>query len=176
MMPSATRNAECANALGDDPLVGGADGPEIDAGLTQSGEERGQLGEDAGAYKLVEIVRGGGAQFLFAQAGVDLHHLTADHEFADVALAVGAMACVDPVAGGARNQTLLERPEHEAQARISTPQGSIAIEHGNLGIAFEDQPFKLRGGPLGDFYMRRCQSFLNHARKFVPFSLSFKSG
>ena len=33
-------NAEIAHALGDHPFVGGADGPNLDAGLAQRGDQR----------------------------------------------------------------------------------------------------------------------------------------
>jgi len=62
---------------------------------------------------------------------------------------IGAMARVDPVAGGARNQALLKRPEHEAQASVAAPERPIAIEDGHPGIAVENQPLELRAVHLG---------------------------
>jgi hypothetical protein len=83
-------------------------------------------------HKLLYVLGGGGAKFLIAQAGVDLHHLATDFLFADLAGTVGAMAGVDPVAGGTGDQSLLKRPGHESIAGVSAPEGSIAIEDSYL--------------------------------------------
>ena len=110
------------------------------------------------------ILGRGGAQFLIAEPGINLHHLAADFFFADLAGTVGAMAGVNPIAGGAGDQTLLERPGHESIACVSAPEGSIAIEDRDLWIAFQNQPLELLGGPLVNLYLRCGQTFLNPAQ------------
>ena len=170
------RDIECADAFGNYPFVGGADGPDLDTGCKQIGDQRGQLREDAGADELVEVLGGCRAQFLVAEAGVNLYHFTANLTFAHLAMPIGAMARVDPVAGGARNQALLKRPEHEAQASVAAPERPIAIEDGHPGIAVENQPLELRGRPFGDIYVCRCQSCLYSGRKPALLSFSFKMG
>ena len=74
-----------------------------------------------GVHKFLDVLGGGGAQFLVAQAGIDLHHLAADLHFAHLAGTVGAVAGIDPVAGGAGDQPLLERPGHEPIACVAAP-------------------------------------------------------
>jgi len=50
------RDIECADAFGNYPFVGGADGPDLDTGCNKIGDQRGQLREDAGADELVEVL------------------------------------------------------------------------------------------------------------------------
>ena len=54
-------NAEAAHSLGDHPAVGGAYGPELNAGFAQSLNHRRHILKDVTADKLLHITRGGGA-------------------------------------------------------------------------------------------------------------------
>jgi len=137
-------DAEAADALGDDPTIGGADGPEFDANVAESGYQGLHFLKDALVHEFADILRGSGAEFLIAQAGVDLYHLPADGSFADTAGAIGAMARIDPVAGGAGDESLLKRPGHKAVSGVATPKCSITIENGNFRFAVEDLLLELR--------------------------------
>ena len=71
-------DAEAADAFFDDPVVGGADGPDVGAGGAEVGDEGLHLGEDLRSIVGGEEVGGGAAQLVFAEAGVDLDHLAAN--------------------------------------------------------------------------------------------------
>ena len=148
-------NAEVANAFRDDPLVGGTDGPELDVGFAQRVDEGGQLREDVGAYVLAEVAGSGGAQFLLAQASVDLNHFAADLSLVDLAGEVGAVAVVHPIGSGAGDEAVVDGPDHETVAGISTPQGSVAIEDSDLRSGFKDEMFELWCSPGIDFELCR---------------------
>ena len=90
------RNGESADALLDDPVAGRADGPYLCAGGLQVAHEREHLGENIPLDLSGEELSGGGAHLGFAEAGVDLHHLSADGEFGDLAGEVAAIAEVQP--------------------------------------------------------------------------------
>jgi len=109
-------NVEVADTLGDDPAVGGAHGPELDAQGVKGFEQGADFGEDAVVDVGAEVFGGGGAEFLLAEAFIELDHFAADDEFADGAGEVGAVAVVDPVAGGAGDEALFDGPVHESVA------------------------------------------------------------
>ena len=93
------RDGEAADALLDDPVAGGADGPDVGAGGLEVADEGEHLGEDVGLDLGGEEFGGGGAHLLLAEAVVDLDHLAADGELGDLAAEVGAVALVEPVDG-----------------------------------------------------------------------------
>jgi hypothetical protein len=148
---SIVGDAEFANTFRDDPLIGGADGPEFDSLVAQHGDERGYFGEDVRPNMFGKVTCGSGAEFLFMQAGVHLHHLSADLEFADVSGDVGAVAGVHPVAGGAGDESLVHGPDHEAVAGVAAPEGTVAVEDCDFGGRFQDEMFELLSGPASDF-------------------------
>src|ERR1035441_6715789 len=45
----------------------------------------------------------------------------------------------DPIAGGAGDEALFERPDHEAVAGVAAPDGAVAIEYGNFGVGAVNQ-------------------------------------
>ena len=77
-------DAEAAHAFFDDPVVGGADGPDVAAVVLQFGDEVRHFGEDVGLDVVAEEVAGGGAEGLDGEAAVDLDHLAADVDLGDV--------------------------------------------------------------------------------------------
>src|SRR5665213_1097934 len=95
------RDAEVAHALGNHPAVGRTDGPKFSAALAQCGYQIDHLWKDVLMHKFLDVLGSGGAQFLLAQAGINLHHLAADFLFAHLAGTIGAVAGVNPIAGGA---------------------------------------------------------------------------
>src|SRR6202034_3704799 len=54
-------DVEAADAFFDDPVVGGADGPDVAAVVLEVGDEGGEFGEDVGLDVVGEEVGGGGA-------------------------------------------------------------------------------------------------------------------
>ena len=119
------------------------------------------LGEDARLDKLAHVTRGGIAQFGVAQAGVHLHHLAADLDFAHLSGEVAAIARVDPVAGFARDKPFGNRPDHEAAAGVATPERSVAVKDRDLWFAVQNLLLELLGGPRLHFHLLVCQSALN---------------
>ena len=118
---------EGAGTWGDDPFVGGTDGPQIGTESAEECYDALHLGEDVSADVQVEVDLGGLAQLAFADAGVDLGHLAANPGLADLAGLVGAMASVDPVARAARDEALFHRPDHEAVAGVAAPESAVAV-------------------------------------------------
>ena len=55
-------DVEAADAFFDDPVVGGADGPDVAAVVLELGDEDGEFGEDVGLDVIGEEVGGGGAE------------------------------------------------------------------------------------------------------------------
>jgi hypothetical protein len=148
-------NAEFANALSDNPLVGGTDGPEFDVGLAQLVNEAGNFRKDVRADVFGNVAGGGGAQLLLTEAGVDLHHFATDADLVDGAGKICAVAGVHPIGGGTGDESLIDGPDHESVTRISTPKGPIAIEDSDFGGSFKDKAFELLNGPAGDFKLGR---------------------
>jgi hypothetical protein len=71
-------NVEAADAFFDDPVVGGADGPDVATVALEFGDELGEFGEDVGLDVGAEEVGGGAAESFNGEAAVDLDHLAAD--------------------------------------------------------------------------------------------------
>ena len=132
------RNAEVADAFFDDPVVGGADGPDFAAGGVEIGDEALHLRKDVGMDLGAEEGGGGAAELGLLEAGVELHHLSADGEFGDVAGAIEAVAGIDPVGGIAGDESGFDGPEHEAVAGVAAPEGAVAVEDGDAGRQRED--------------------------------------
>ncbi len=75
---AAGGNVEEFDAFFDDPVVGGADGPDFCSLLLEFGDEGAEFGEDLGLDVGAEVFGGGAAEFVFVEAGVDLDHFAAD--------------------------------------------------------------------------------------------------
>jgi hypothetical protein len=71
-------DVEAADALFDDPVRGGTDGPDLGAGGLEVVDEGEEFGEDVGFDVGGEELGRGGAEVLLGEAGVDLDHLAAD--------------------------------------------------------------------------------------------------
>ncbi len=71
-------DVEAADAFFDDPVAGGADGPDFGVGGLEVGDEGAEFGEDVGFDVGAEEFGGGGAEGRLGEAGVDLDHLAAD--------------------------------------------------------------------------------------------------
>ncbi len=131
-------DAEAEHALFDDPVVGGADGPDVDFAGLEFADEGEHFGEDVLLDAGGEEGAGGGAYFGLAEAVVHLNHLAADVELGDFAAEIASVLGVDPVGGLAGDQAGFKGPMHEAGTGIPGPKGAIAVEDGNLWIEFED--------------------------------------
>ena len=126
-------DAEAGHAFFDDPVVGGADGPDVDAFGLEVGDELLHLGEDVGFDAGLEEGAGGGAHLGLAEALVHLDHLAADGDLGDLAALVEAVAGVDPVVGLAGDEAGFDGPVHEAGAGVGGPEGAVAVEYGDGG-------------------------------------------
>ena len=102
------RNAEVANAFFDDPVVSGADSPDLAAGGAQVGDQALHLRKDVGTDLGADEGGCSAAELGFLEAGVELHHLSADSEFGDVAGEIEAVAGIDPVGGIAGDESGLD--------------------------------------------------------------------
>jgi len=142
-------NVEALNTFFNDPVVGGADGPDFGALLLKAGDEGAELGEDLRLDVGAEVFGGGAAELVFVEASVNLDHFTADLEFGDFALAVEAMTGVDPVRGIAGEEADVHGPVHEADAGVAGPEGAVAVKDGSAGICGEDFAFELLGRETG---------------------------
>jgi hypothetical protein len=140
---AADGNVEALDAFFNDPVVGGTDGPDFRALLLELGNESAQFGEDLRLDVGAEVFGGGAAEFVFVEAGVDLDHFAADVEFGDFALAVEAMAGVDPVRGIAGEQADVHGPVHEADASVAGPEGAVAVKDGGVGLHGKDFALEL---------------------------------
>jgi hypothetical protein len=115
----------------DDPVVGGADRPDICASVAEVGDQRLHLGKDLRFDVRGEVAGGGAAQFVFAKARVNLNHLATDRGLRRLRRAGRA--------GGGRRSSRwlraraprLDRPRHEAEAGIAIPERTIAVEDGD---------------------------------------------
>ena len=137
-------DAEARTALFDDPVVGGADGPDARR-CGCGGRRRERL--ISGKMFLVDAGwkegTGGGADLFFAEALVHLDHLAADGDLGDLAAVVEAIAVVDPVGGLAGDEAGLDGPVHEAGAGVAGPEGAVAVEDGDCGGEVEDGAVEL---------------------------------
>ncbi len=138
-------DVESLDALFDDPVVGGADGPDVDAFGLEGGDELEHLGEDVLFDAGLEEGAGGGAHLLFAEAVVHLDHLAADVELGDLAALVAAVFGVDPVGGLAGDEAGLDGPGHKGGACVTGPEGAVAVEDGYGGGELVDGGVKLGG-------------------------------
>ena len=71
-------DVEALDAFFNDPIAGGADGPDVDAVLLEVGDELEHFGEDVALDVVGEEIGGGTAEFGLAESVVDLHHFAAD--------------------------------------------------------------------------------------------------
>jgi hypothetical protein len=148
-------NAKGADAFRYNPLVGGTDSPEFDAGCAELVNEAGNFRKDVRGHVFGNVAGGGGAQFLLTEAGVDLHHFATDAGFVDGAGKICAVASVHPIGGGTGDESLIDGPDHESVTGIATPKGAVAIEYSYFGGSFKDKAFELLNGPAGDFKLGR---------------------
>ncbi len=121
-------DVEALDAFFDDPVVGGADGPDVAAVSLEVGNEGEHLREDVGFDVGAEEVGGGVAEGVDGETAVNLDHLAADVEFGDGALAVAVVAGVEPgdLRGG--DELVVDGPAHERGAGVAGPEGAVAIE------------------------------------------------
>ena len=138
-------DAKVADALFDDPVIRGADGPDFAAGGAEIGDQALHLWEDVGMNLGAEEGGGGAAKLGLFEAGVELHHLAADGEFGDVAGEVEAVAGVDPVGGIAGDESGVDGPEHEVIAGVAAPEGAVAVEDGGAGRERENGAVEVVG-------------------------------
>jgi len=127
-------DVEAANTFFDDPVVGGADGPDVAAVALEVGDEEGELGEDVGLDVVGEEVGGGGAEGCDWEAAVDLGHVAADVVLGDLAALVAFVALVEPgdLFGG--DEFGVDGPVHEGGAGVAGPEGAVAVEYGDAGV------------------------------------------
>lgn len=142
-------NVKALDAFFHDPVVGGTDGPDFRALLLEFGDEGAELGEDLRLDVGTEVFGGSAAELVFVEAGVDLDHFAADLEFGDFALAVEAVAGVDPVGGIAGEEADVHCPVHESDAGVAGPKGTVAVKDGGAGIGSEDFTLELLGRETG---------------------------
>ncbi len=126
-------DVEAADAFFDDPVVGGADGPDVAAGGLEFGDELAHFGEDVGLGELAEELGGGAAELGEGDASVDLYHFAADGELGDFAAVVGVVAAVEPRDLIRGEEAGLHGPAHEGRAGVAGPEGTVAIEDGDFG-------------------------------------------
>ena len=131
-------DAELADAFLDDPVVGGADGPDFGSELMELLNQRAHFRKDAGADELGEVDAGDAAHFIFVQTLVHLDHFAADGELADVSAEVGAVAAVDEVDDLAGHEAGLDGPLHELGARVAGPESAVAVKDSGPGGGVED--------------------------------------
>ena len=143
-------DAEVTDAFLDDPVVGGADGPDLGAEQVELIDEVLHLREDSRAAELGEVDASDSAHLVFSQTLVHLDHFAADGEFGDFAAEIGAVAAVDEVDDLAGDETGLDGPFHELGAGIAGPEGAVAIEDGDVWGGVEDGGVEVGGLQGGD--------------------------
>ncbi len=139
-------DVEAGDGLFDDPVVGGADGPDVAAVGLEVVDELAHLGEDVGFDVGGEEGGGGGAEGVDGEAAVDLDHLAADLELVDLAAVVGVVAGEEPggLVGG--EEAGVHGPTHEGAAGVAGPEGAVAVEYGGAGVEGVDAGIELGGG------------------------------
>ena len=142
------------------PVVGGADGPQCRSPFLQQTAKLTHLRKDVGTDHGVEKYMHGLAEFGFAQVAVDLHHLAADGEFGNFTAHIGSIPLIHPVAGFAREQSGFHGILHEPDTGVTRPKCAIAVEYGDSGLGSVNETKKFRGGESGDFrsYEFLCQN------------------
>ncbi len=127
-------DVEAADAFFDDPVVGGADGPDVAAVVLELGDEDGELGEDVGLDVVAEELGGGGAEAVDGEAAVDGDHVAADVVLGDGAALVAGVALLDPVDLVEGDELGVDGPVHEGGAGVAGPERAVAVEYGDLGV------------------------------------------
>jgi len=139
-------DVEAANTFFDDPVVGGADGPDVAAVVLKLGDQGGEFGEDVGLDELGEEMGGGAAEGINGEAGVDGGHVAADVVLVDRLIFVAFVAGEDPVDFLGGQQFGVDGPVHEGGAGVARPECSVAVEDGDLRGEGMDASVKVRGG------------------------------
>jgi hypothetical protein len=142
----AGRDVEAANAFFDDPVVGGADGPDVAAVALEFGDELGHLGEDVGLDVATEEVCSGVAESFDGEIAVDLDHLAADVVFGDGAAFVAFVTVIHPgdLFGG--DEFGIDGPVHEGGAGVAGPESAVAVEYSDAGGEGVDAGVEFRRG------------------------------
>jgi hypothetical protein len=143
------RDTEVANTLFDDPVVGGADGPDLASGGLEISDQALHLRKNVGVDLGAEEGGSSTAELGLFEAGVELHHLSADSQFGDVAGAIEAVAGIDPVGGIAGDQSGFDGPEHEPIAGVSAPESAVAVEDSRARRQREDCAMEVASGQVG---------------------------
>ena len=138
-------DAELTDTFLDDPVVGGADGPDLGSKLVELVDEGLHLREDPRTNELGEVDAGDAAHLVLTQTLVHLDHFAADGELGDLAAEVGAIAAVDEVDDLAGDEAGLDGPLHELGAGVAGPEGAVAVEDGGAGGGIEDGVVELVG-------------------------------
>jgi hypothetical protein len=139
-------DVEAADTFFDDPVAGGADGPDVDAGAAKIADEAEHFGKDVFFDLGGEELGGGVAEGGDGDALVDLDHFAADVEFGDVSGLVTHVAAFHPVDFFEREKAVLHGPPHEGGACVSGPEGAVAIKDGEAGLEGVDASEELGGG------------------------------
>jgi len=139
-------DVEAADAFFDDPVVGGADGPEVAAFLLELGDEGGEFGEDVGLDVVAEELGGGGAEAIDGEAAVDGDHVAADVVLGDGGVFIAFVALLDPGDLVEGDELGVDGPVHEGGAGVAGPEGAVAVEYGDLWVEGVDAGVEVGGG------------------------------
>ncbi len=127
-------DGEPADTFFDDPIVRGADGPDVASPLLEIGDQDGELGEDVGLDVLGEELRGGASEGFDREAGVDPGHVAADVVLGDRLIFVAFVPLENPVDLLGGDELGVDGPVHEGGAGVAGPEGAVAVEDSDLGI------------------------------------------
>ena len=122
------------------------DGPDVAVVVLELGDEEGEFGEDVGLDELGEEMGGGAAEGINGEASVDGGHVAADVVLVDGLILVAFVAGEDPVDFLGGQQFGVDGPVHEGGAGVARPEGSVAVEDGDLRGEGMDASVKVRGG------------------------------
>jgi len=139
-------DGEAADAFFDDPVVSGADGPDVAAVVLELGDEDGEFGEDVGLDVVAEELGGGDAEAVDGEAAVDGGHVAADVVLGDGAALVAGVAFLDPGDLVEGDEFGVDGPVHKGGAGVAGPESAVAVEYGDLGVESEDAGVEVRGG------------------------------
>ena len=143
---AAGGDAEALDALFDDPVVGGADGPDLDVAAAEFVDEGEHLGEDvlldAGLGRMTRRRRASPLRGGPGTSGPSGRRCRVRRCRRGGSPVFG----VDPVGGVAGDEAGLDAPVHEAGAGVAGPEGAVAVEDGYCGGEVEDGLVEFGGG------------------------------
>src|SRR5262249_17379235 len=131
-------NSKLTHARADNPFIRRRHGPHIGPSGHESLHEFAHLGENARRNPDCVVFVGSTLHVFFAQAVVHRYHFAAHDFFGYFALAICGVTSTRPARNIVGDESTLHAPGKKTFARVSRPEGAIAIEGGNMRFAAKD--------------------------------------